>query len=508
MDSYRSTRREAKMERKMRKKVAIIGAGFSGLSAASYMAKAGYDVHVFEKHGQPGGRARQFSTSDGFKFDMGPSWYWMPDIIESYFSDFGYSAVHFFELVSLNPQFEMIFATGKISVPSCYEDLRQLFESIEEGAAKQLDKFMEAAKFKYEVGMRDFVYKPCHNWREFISPKIALSAFRLDLLSNFRSYVAHYFKDKRLRTLMEFPVIFLGASPKDIPALYSLMNYGGYALGTHYPKGGFYQLVLAMQQVAKKQGAKFYFNHNVDEFEIEKNAVTSITVNGKSMPFDLIVASADYHHVETLLPKELRNYDDAYWESRTFAPSSLIYYLGMRSGVPNLRHHTLFFEHDLDDHIDCIYGEKKWPQNPLFYVCCPSKTDPDVAPENQENLFLLMPLATNIVDREETREDYLKQMLKRLEKQTGTKDLYEQIVFKRSYCVSDFAIDYNAYGGNAYGLANTLKQTAVWKPKIRNKKVHNLFYTGQLTVPGPGVPPSIISGKLVAQEAIKLNYNP
>lgn len=307
---------------------------------------------------------------------------------------------------------------------------------------------------------------------------------------------------------MEFPVIFLGASPKDIPALYSLMNYGGYALGTHYPKGGFYQLVLAMQQVAKKQGATFYFNHNVDEFLIEKNAITSIMVNGKSIAFDLIVASADYHHVETLLPKELRNYDDAYWESRTFAPSSLIYYLGMRSAIPNLRHHTLFFEHDLDDHIDCIYGEKKWPQNPLFYACCPSKTDLDVAPENQENLFLLMPLATNIVDGEETREKYLKQMLKRLEKQTGTKDLYEQIVFKRSYCVSDFAIDYNAYGGNAYGLANTLKQTAVWKPKIRNKKVYNLFYTGQLTVPGPGVPPSIISGKLVAQEAIKLNYNP
>lgn len=492
----------------MKKKVAVIGAGFSGLSAAAHLAKAGYDVRVFEKHTQPGGRARQFTTPEGFSFDMGPSWYWMPDIIESFFLDFGYQTADFFELVSLNPQFEMIFNSSKFSVPESFEDLKELFESIEKGAASQLDKFMKAAKFKYEVGMRDFVNKPCHRWGEFLSPKIALSAFKLDLFSNFRSYVAKYFKDERLRTLMEFPVIFLGASPKDIPALYSLMNYGGYALGTHYPKGGFYQLVLAMQKVAEKQGAVFYFEHTVEAVKLEEKAITSLCVNGTYQDFDLVVASADYHHIETLLPQQFRNYDEVYWKNRTFAPSSLIYYLGMKSTIPNLTHHSLFFEHNLDEHIDCIYGEKKWPQNPLFYACCPSKTDPDVAPTDSENLFLLMPLATDISDEEQTREKYLKSMLARLEKHTGTKNLYEQISYKRSYCVSDFVNDYNAYGGNAYGLANTLKQTAVWKPKIRNKKVRNLFYTGQLTIPGPGVPPSILSGKIVAKEAIEFYHKP
>lgn len=491
---------------KTRKKVAVIGAGFSGLSAAAYLGEAGYDVHVFEKHEGPGGRARHFCTPEGFRFDMGPSWYWMPDIIESFFSDFGFHTSDFFDLVSLNPQFEMIFPAGKISIPKSYEDLKELFEQIEAGAGTKLDKFMYSAKFKYEVGMRDFVNKPCHSWFEFISPKIALSAFKLDLFSNFRSYVGKYFNDQRLRTLMEFPVIFLGASPKDIPALYSLMNYGGYALGTHYPMGGFSQLVLAMKQVAESQGATFHFNHNVDAFEIENRMITSLKINGQDQKFDLVVASADYHHIEKQLPKEFRNYDEGYWESRTFAPSSLIYYLGMKSVIPNLTHHTLFFENNLDEHIDSIYSAKKWPEKPLFYACCPSKTDKSVAPMGQENLFLLMPLATGISDIEETREEYLRHMLERLENQTGVTNLYQKIAYKRSYCISDFQLDYNAYGGNAYGLANTLKQTAVWKPKIKNKNICNLFYTGQLTVPGPGVPPSIISGKIVAKEAIELDH--
>ncbi len=487
----------------MKNKIAIIGSGFSGLSAAAYAAKAGHEVHVFEKHDQPGGRARQFTTEKGFVFDMGPSWYWMPDIMDKFFADFGYKTSDFFDLISLNPQFEMIFSDEKMNIPENFEDLKVLFETIEKGAGFQLEKFMQSAKYKYEVGMKDFVTKPSHSWLEFVSLKIAKSALKLNLLTNFRSYVGSYFKDEKLRMLMEFPVIFLGASPKNIPALYSLMNYGGYALGTHYPMGGFYQLVLAMQQVAEKQGAIFHFNKTVEKINTSHNKITSLQINGENIAFDTVIASSDYHHTETLLEERLRNYTEEYWQSRTFAPSSLIFYLGINQTIPNLKHHTLFFENDLDEHIDCIYGEKKWPEKPLFYACCPSKTDKSVAPEGKENLFLLMPLAIGINDDEKNREKYLAEMLSRIEKHTGIADLASKIEYQRSYCVNDFVQDYNAYGGNAYGLANTLNQTAVLKPKMRNKKVNNLFYTGQLTVPGPGVPPSIISGKIVANEITK-----
>lgn len=488
----------------MKKKIAVIGCGFSGMSAAAYAAKAGNEVHLFEKNDQPGGRARQFTTEKGYVFDMGPSWYWMPDIIERFFVDFGYKSSDFYELVLLNPQFEMIFSDAKIAVPKNYEELKQTVEKIETGAAVQLDLFMESAKYKYQVGMQEFVNKPCYNWLEFASPKIAVSALKLDLLTNFRRYVSKYFKNPKLQALMEFPVIFLGASPKNIPALYSLMNYGGYVLGTHYPMGGFYSLVSAMKKVAESQGVHFHFNHSIEKIHVENNRAVSIEVNGKNLEFDSIIASSDYHHTESLLDEQYKNYNEDYWKNRTFAPSSLIFYLGIKDRIPNLTHHTLFFENDLDEHIDCIYGEKKWPEKPLFYACCPSKTDASTAPENCENLFLLMPVATGINDDESIREHYLKEILGRIEKQTGAKNLYEKIDYKKSYCVSDFIQDYNAYGGNAYGLANTLNQTAVLKPKIRNKKVHNLFYTGQLTVPGPGVPPAIISGRIVAKEVNKL----
>ncbi|AZA92810.1 Dehydrosqualene desaturase [Chryseobacterium nakagawai] len=490
----------------MNKKIAIIGSGFSGLSAASYLAKDGNEVHVFEKNSGVGGRARKFKTEEGYVFDMGPSWYWMPDIIESFFEDFGKKTSDFYNLVRLDPQFEMVFSDGVMKIPDSYQEMMSLFESIEQGAGKKLQDFMKDAQVKYEVGMKGFVNKPCHSWFEFISPKIAQSALKLDLLTSFSRFVRKYFNHPKLIALMEFPVIFLGAAPSKIPALYSLMNYGGYKLGTWYPMGGFSKVTEAMMQIAIEEGVYFHFNSNVEKINVEKNKAHAIQVNGEERFFDMIIASSDYHHTENkLLSESYRNYKPSYWERKIFAPSCLIFYVGIKGKVSNLKHHTLFFENELELHTHEIYEDKKWPTKPLFYVCCPSQTDKSVAPENGENLFFLMPVAPGIEDSEEIREKYFREMLERLEKHTTCSDLFSRIEYKRSYCINDFVEDYNAYKGNAYGLANTLSQTAVLKPSIRNKKIKNLLYTGQLTVPGPGVPPSIISGKIVANEARKMN---
>lgn len=484
-------------------KIAIIGSGISGLSAAAYSARQGHEVHVFEKNGSPGGRARQFTTPEGYTFDMGPSWYWMPDIIERFFNDFGHTASDFYRLVSLDPQFEMVFDESSISLPEGMDEMEILFESIEPGAGTKFIRFMEDAAYKYKIGMGKFVEKPCHSWLEFATPDIAMSALRMDLLTNYSSYVRKYFSNPRLIALMEFPVIFLGAAPKDIPALYSLMNYGGYALGTHYPIGGFYKLVDAMVKIALEQGVQFHFNSPVDKINTSGSRVSSLVLKGHELSFDAVIAACDYHHAESLLQTGHRNYSPKYWESRTFAPSCLIFYLGFTTTLPGLGHHTLFFDKDMDAHIDAIYKTPGWPAAPLFYVCCPSKTDQGVAPPGHENVFLLMPLATGIEDSTTQREKYLDIMLERLESRIGVPGLKEKMDFCQSYCVSDFVSDYNAFGGNAYGLANTLRQTAVLKPSLRNKKLKNLFYAGQLTVPGPGVPPSILSGKIVSNEILK-----
>ncbi len=485
-------------------KIAVIGSGFSGLSSAAYLAAAGHEVHVFEKNATAGGRARQLKTINGYVFDMGPSWYWMPDIFEQFFNDFGYQVSDFYDLKLLDPSFEIVFDNQQImSIPANYAQLRILFESIEEGSAIQLDRFMKEAQFKYETGMENLANMPGISIKEFANVDLIKGAFRLQIFSSFSKHVRKYFSHPKLIALMEFPVLFLGAMPQDTPALYSLMNYAGLKLGTWYPMGGFGKVVDAMVEICKKHQAIFHFNAPVKKIIAKNNAAAAIIVNDQEIKFDAIVASADYHHVENdLLPKTLKNYKMAYWDKKIFAPSCLIFYIGISKKIKAIQHHTLFFEEDLFQHSNEIYKNPQWPSAPLFYVCCPSKTDKSVAPGGHENLFLLMPIATGLEDNESLREKYFEIMIGRLEKHIG-EEIKTNIDFKESYCVTDFIADYNSYKGNAYGLANTLMQTAVLKPKIRNKKIHNLFYAGQLTVPGPGVPPSLISGKMAAEQMIK-----
>jgi phytoene desaturase len=488
-------------------KVGVIGSGFSGMAAAAVLARNGSDVTVFEKNAKIGGRARSFE-SNGFVFDMGPSWYWMPDVYENYFNLFGKTTSDFYELKKLDPGFAVIFGDSEvIDIPADFDQICELFESIEAGSGAKLRKFIEEGEFKYRVGMGEMVYKPGHSITEFFSLKLFKDALKIQLFSSFSNHVRKYFKDPRLLEIIEFPVLFLGAMPKDTPALYSLMNFAGLKQGTFYPMGGFGKVADAFKTIAEEAGVRFQTSCNVDKLGIESGNINHIYSNGSSYAVDAIIGSADYHHIEsTLLPENLQTYNESYWSNRTFAPSCLLFYLGVNKKIAKLRHHNLFFDEDFEQHAIEIYKDKKWPSNPLFYVCCPSKTDPDVAPEGSENIFVLMPIAIGLTDSEETREKYYHSLMKRLEKFAG-EEIKSHVVYKRSYSVSNFINDYNAYKGNAYGLANTLMQTAIFKPKMKSKKIKNLYYAGQLTVPGPGVPPSIISGQIAAHELMKYLKN-
>jgi phytoene desaturase len=478
-------------------RVAIIGSGFSALSNACYLAKNGHHVDVFEKNNTLGGRART-KHIEGFTFDMGPSWYWMPDVFENFFEDFDTMVNDSYELIRLDPSYRVFWKDKPDDIPAKIEDLKLYFEKYEKGSGEKLEKFLHQAKIKYEVGMGDFVTKPSLSYFEFISLEIAKKAVSLDLFKSISKHIRQYFTHPKLIELLEFPVLFLGAKPENTPALYSLMNYADMALGTWYPLGGMNKIVQAMVSVAENLGVQFHTDSNVTEIVISNNKCTGIKVNNQTHKADIIVSGADYHHTEQkLLPKSFRMYSEDYWDNRTMAPSSLLYYVGLNRKVDGIKHHNLFFDEDFSSHAVEIYDTHKWPNNPLFYICCPSKTDDKVAPDGKENLFFLIPVSTELKDKDEIKETYFNQICDRLEKHTGT-DIRPFIEIKESFAHSDFIAEYNSFKGNAYGLANTLRQTAVLKPKCKNNKLENLYYIGQLTVPGPGVPPAIVSGKIVA----------
>lgn len=472
------------------------------------MAKAGWDVTLLEKHATPGGRARKF-TEDGFMFDMGPSWYWMPDVFERFFNCFGKKVSDYYKLERLDPSYRVYWKESGMDIPANYEALKAMFELIEAGSGKQLDSFLKEAAYKYEVGINKLVHKPGQSVSEFVDVDLIKGIFRLDVFASMTKHIKKHFKNVQLQQLMEFPVLFLGALAQDTPALYSLMNYADIKLGTWYPQGGMYKIVEAMHSLAEELGVKFHFNHNVTQIVIENGAakkVLATTSAGEISEWnaDVVIGGADYHFIETkLLPEAFQTYSQSYWDKRVMAPGCLLYYIGLNKKLKGILHHSLFFDVDFELHGKEIYTSPQWPTNPLFYVCAPSVTDKTVAPEGSENLFFLIPVAAGLEnDSEEVRKKYFDIIIDRYENKIGQK-IRENIVFNKSFSISDFKEEYNSFKGNAYGLANTLMQTAILKPSCKSKKVNNLFYTGQLTIPGPGVPPSLISGEVVSKEIVK-----
>jgi phytoene desaturase len=485
------------------RKVIVIGGGFSGLSSAICLAHAGFDVTLMEQHNQTGGRARVLEK-EGFRFDMGPSWYWMPEIPAQLLNRVGRSIENYLELVRLDPSYKVVFGKkGDITMPSSPDELEKLFESIEPGAGEKLRQFLKEAGYKYRTALDTYIQKPGLSAFEYFSTDVLKSFFKMDMLTSMSKHARKYFKDERLLKIIEFPVLFLGATPDKIPALYSLMNYADMVLGTWYPMGGMHELSKALTSVASDLGVDIKLNTKVSKILSGGKEVIGVTTSDAALEADIIVSSGDYHHTDqVLLDNVSGNYTAKYWETRVMSPSCILYYVGVSKKLPLLEHHNLFFENDFSQHAKAIYQEKAWPADPLFYLCCPSKTDAGVAPEGMENLFFLIPTAPGLADNEAVRERYFSEVISKTERYCGV-SFSENIVYRESYAHNDFVRDYNAFKGNAYGLANTLTQTAFLRPSIRHKKFQNLFFAGQLTVPGSGVPPAILSGQIVADYIIK-----
>lgn len=488
----------------MKKKILILGSGFSSLSAASYLAQKGYHVEVFEKNDTLGGRARQLKR-DGFTFDMGPSWYWMPDVFEKYFADFGKKPSDYYSLERLDPGYQVYFGVNdSIPIGDSLDKIYTVFENEEKGSGKKLKAFIEDAKTNYDIAITDLVYRPGISPMELVTPT-TVKKIRY-FLSNIKNEVTRGFKNQKLRQILQFPVLFLGAKPQNTPAFYNFMNFADFGLGTWHPDKGMYAIVEAMVAVAKELGVSFHTNSPVESIHVENGRATGISTKGKKIQGDFVLSGADYHHTETLLPQQYRAYSERYWEKKTFAPSSLLFYVGLDKKVKNVSHHTLFFDVDFDQHAQQIYDQPEWPTEPLFYANFPSITDPDMAPKGKEALFLLIPIAPGIVDTQAHRDQYFDIVIDRMERLTK-QPIRPHILFQESFCVNDFISEYNSYKGNAYGMANTLLQTAFLRPKLKSKKVEGLYFSGQLTVPGPGVPPALISGKLVSGLIEEAIYN-
>ncbi|WP_188051158.1 NAD(P)/FAD-dependent oxidoreductase [Flavobacterium sp. GP15] len=480
----------------MKQTISIIGSGFSAMAASCYLAKSGHQVTVYEKNSSIGGRARQLKR-EGFTFDMGPSWYWMPDVFDRFFADFGKKTSDYYELIKLSPAYRVYYGIDDfITIADNLEEIVASFEAIEKGSGTQLKKFMAEAKSNYDIAIKELVYRPGVSPLELITPETAMKVGQF--FSNISKDVRKKFKNKRLIQILEFPVLFLGAKPSDTPSFYSFMNYADFGLGTWHPKTGMFDVVRAMESLATELGVQFVTNANIEKIIVADKIAKAIVVNGETIYSDLILSGADYHHTETLLDQEHRAYSEKYWDSRVFAPSSLLFYVGFNKKIENISHHALFFDVDFYQHAKDIYDEPQWPAEPLFYANFPSVTDKTAAPEGMESGFFLVPLAPGINDTEALREEYFDKIIDRFETLTK-QSVKNSIIFKESFCKNDFVSEYNSYKGNAYGMANTLLQTAFLRPKLKSKKVKNLYFTGQLTVPGPGVPPALISGKLVSE---------
>lgn len=482
-------------------KTIIIGAGIGGLASAALLAKNGADVTVLEKCDSPGGRARLWE-SGGFAFDMGPSWYLMPEVFERFFSLFGKSRDDYWKLKKLDTHYQVFFGgREKATITSDFERTKSLFEGFEKGGGEKLAAYVADAKYKYQVATGDFLYREYRSVFQFLNKRLMTEGLRLDVFQSLDAYVRGYFHDHRARKILEYAMVFLGASPSNAPALYSLMSYLDLEEGIFFPVGGMYAIVEGLVKLCGELGVKIECGTEVSGIRVENGRAAGVRARKGSLNFELsadaVLANADYAHAENdLLDDADRSYKGRYWEKAVLAPSMLIAYLGINGKVDGLEHHNLYFADDWDAHFSSVFDRPAWPDDACFYLSAASKTDARAAPPGKENLFLLVPVAPGLADDDRTREAFFEQMMDRVESVTG-QEIRSRIEVKRLFSQRDFTADYHALKGTALGLAHTLSQTAVFRPSMRSKRVKGLYFSGQYTHPGVGVPMTLIASEVV-----------
>ena len=488
------------------KKVVVIGGGFGGLATACLLAKQGHRVTLLEKNEQLGGRAGVYKH-DGFVFDMGPSWYLMPDVFENFFNSLGEDVNDYFMLTKLSPSYQVFFKDVLNKPIDIFGDITkdtQTFDSIEPGSGKVLAEYLKKSEYVYNTAIDKFLYKNYTSAKDFLSPKLALEARKLSLFSNMDRYVKKYFKSPELQKILQYPLVFLVSSPYNAPAIYSLMSHVDFNQGVYYPQGGFGSVVQALIAIAKKYGVSLHTDSEVTKIVTKNGRATGVIRNDEHIAADIVISNADIHHTETkLLTQTERDHSTKYWNTRTLAPSALLMYLGVKGALPNFQHHNLIFSKDWHRNFAQIFDQPTWPEDPSLYISNPSKTDHTVAPKGYENMFVLVPIATGLSYTEQELEDYSNKILKTIEHETKTPQLRKNIVYKKLFCVDDFATRYNSFQGTGLGLAHTLKQTALFRPKNTSKKVKNLYFVGANTHPGIGVPMTLISAELTVRQISK-----
>ena len=488
------------------RKVTVIGAGFGGLSAAALLARDGFQVQLLEKNEQTGGRARVWKKN-GFVFDMGPSWYLMPEVFDKYFALFNKKTQDYYKLIRLDPNYRAFFGMEKsVDVPAQREAIDHLFDELTPDGSTKLKEYLDVAQYQYDIAMQEFMYREYRTIFDFFNWKVITKGTKLKIFESFDKFARRYFDDADIRKILEYTVVFLGGSPNNTPGLYSIMSHVDFDLGVWYPCGGIGQLARAFTELAEEQGVEILCNHDVQKIVVESNRAKRVITDKGAFEADIVLVNADYQFAETkLLERRYRSYTHGYWEKKKMGPSAFLIYLGLNKRISGLLHHNLYLDPSWDDHFRSIFDVPAWPESPSYYVSCPSKTDKSVAPPGHENLFVLVPVASGLEDNEPIREKYFNKTIEHLEKLIG-ENIRDHIVLARTFAHNDFKRAYNAYKGTALGMSHTLLQTAVFRPSHKSKKVDNLFYTGSYNHPGIGVPMVIISSQIVSEQ-IRRQYD-